>query len=148
MSHILVSIDSLIYNDIEVIIMLDPKQILSNSQAIAVLGVNKDSESYANKIVRKIKALNKTAYPINPRYDELFGEVVYESIEKCPSTPDLVVFVVNPTIGIDYLENIKELGIKTIWLQPGTISIELLDEAKRLNIDVVEACVLVVGNYL
>ena len=128
--------------------MLDPKQILSESQAIAVLGVNKDSESYANKIVRKIKTLNKTAYPINPRYDELFGEVVYESIEKCPSTPDLVVFVVNPSIGINYLENIKELGIKTIWLQPGTISIELLDEAKRLNIDVVEACVLVVGNYL
>lgn len=128
--------------------MLDPKQILSESQAIAVLGVNKDSESYANKIVRKIKTLNKTAYPVNPRYDELFGEVVYESIEKCPSTPDLVVFVVNPSIGINYLENIKELGIKTIWLQPGTISIELLDEAKRLNIDVVEACVLVVGNYL
>ena len=148
MSHILVSIDSLIYNECEVIIMLDPKQILSESQAIAVLGVNKDSESYANKIVRKIKTLNKTAYPVNPRYDELFGEVVYESIEKCPSTPDLVVFVVNPSIGINYLENIKELDIKTIWLQPGTISIELLDEAKRLNIDVVEACVLVVGNYL
>ena len=148
MSHILVSIDSLIYNDIEVIIMLDPKQILSESQAIAVLGVNKDSESYANKIVRKIKTLNKTAYPINPRYDELFGEVVYESIEKCPSTPDLVVFVVNPSIGINYLENIKELAIKTIWLQPGTISIELLDEAKRLDLNVIEACVLVVGNYI
>ena len=128
--------------------MLDPKQILSESQTIAVLGVNKDHESYANKIVRKIKTLNKIAYPINPKYDELFGDVVFESIEKCPSTPDLVVFVVNPTIGIDYLENIKELGIKTIWLQPGTISIELLEEAKRLNIDVVEACVLVVGNYL
>lgn len=128
--------------------MLDPKQILSESKTIAVLGVNKDQESYANKIVRKIKTLNKTAYPINPKYDELFGDVVYESIQKCPSTPDLVVFVVNPSIGINYLENIKELGIKTIWLQPGTISIELLDEAKRLNLNVVEACVLVVGNYL
>ncbi|MDP3445108.1 MAG: CoA-binding protein, partial [Ignavibacteria bacterium] len=72
----------------------------------------------------------------------------YESIEKCPSIPDLVVFVVNPLIGIDYLDCIKNLGIKTIWLQPGTISIELLDEAKILGIDVVEACVLVVGNYL
>lgn len=128
--------------------MLDPKQVLNNSQTIAVLGVNKDHESYANKIVRKIKAINKIAYPINPRYNELFGEVVYESIEKCPSIPDLVVFVVNPTIGIDYLETIKELGIKTIWLQPGTISIELLEEAKRLKLNVIEACVLVVGNYL
>ncbi len=128
--------------------MLDPKTVLSESQTIAVLGVNKDHESYANKIVRKIKTLKKTAYPINPKYDELFGDVVYESIEKCPSTPDLVVFVVNPTIGINYLENIKELGIKTIWLQPGTISIELLDEAKRLDLNVIEACVLVVGNYI
>ena len=128
--------------------MLDPKQVLNDSQTIAVLGVNKDHESYANKIVRKIKAINKTAYPINPRYNELFGEVVYKSIEKCPSIPDLVVFVVNPTIGIDYLETIKELGIKTIWLQPGTISIELLEEAKRLKLNVIEACVLVVGNYL
>lgn len=128
--------------------MLDPKKILSDSHTIAVLGVNNDHDSYANKIVRKIKSLNKIAYPINPKYDELFGEAVYESIEKCPSTPDLVVFVVNPTIGIEYLDSIKNLGIKTIWLQPGTISIELLDEAKILGLKVVEACVLVVGNYL
>jgi uncharacterized protein len=128
--------------------MLDPKKILSDSHTIAVLGVNSDHDSYANKIVRKIKSLNKVAYAVNPMYDELFGETVYESIEKCPSTPDLVVFVVNPTIGIDYLDSIKNLGIKTIWLQPGTISIELLDEAKILGLKVVEACVLVVGNYL
>lgn len=128
--------------------MLDPKQILSDSHTIAVLGVNSDHDSYANKIVRKIRSLNKVAYAVNPKYDELFGETVYESIEKCPSTADLVVFVVNPTIGIDYLDSIKNLGIKTIWLQPGTISIELLDEAKILGLNVVEACVLVVGNYL
>ena len=128
--------------------MLDPKQILNDSHTIAVLGVNKDSDSYANKIVRKIRSLNKIAYPINPKYNELFGDVVYESIEKCPSTPDLVVFVVNPSIGIHYLQTIKGLGIKHIWLQPGTISVELLKEAKHLNLDVIDACVLVVGNYL
>jgi len=128
--------------------MLDPKKILSDSHTIAVLGVNSDHDSYANKIVRKIKSLDKVAYAVNPKYDEVFGETVYESIEKCPSTPDLVVFVVNPTIGIDYLDSIKNLGIKTIWLQPGTISIELLDEAKILGLKVIEACVLVVGNYL
>ena len=128
--------------------MLDPKHVLNDSHTIAVLGVNKDHDSYANKIVRKIKTLKKVAYPINPKYDELFGDIVYESIEKCPSTPDLVVFVVNPTIGINYLESLKELGIKTIWLQPGTISVELLEEAQRLELNVVDACVLVVGNYL
>lgn len=128
--------------------MLDPKKVLSNSLTIAVLGVNTDSNSYANKIVRKIRSLNKVAYPINPKYPNLFGEVVYESLEKCPSVPDLVVFVVNPTIGVNYLDSIKNLGIPTIWLQPGTISIDLLEDAKDLGLGVVEACVLVVGNYL
>jgi len=128
--------------------MLDPKDILSKSHTIAVLGVNTDANSYANKIVRKIRSLNKVAYPINPKYPTLFGEVVYESLEKCPSVPDLVVFVVNPTIGVNYLDSIKNLGIQTIWLQPGTISIDLLEDAKDLGLGVVEACVLVVGNYL
>ena len=128
--------------------MSDPKKILAQSQHIAVLGVNKDSDSYANKIVRKIRALKKNSYPINPNYSKLFGEVVYESLEKCPAVPDLVVFVVNPTVGIGYLNAIAQLGIKYIWLQPGTISTHLLEEARDLGLIPIEACVLVVGNYL
>lgn len=128
--------------------MLDPKLVLENASTLAVLGVNKDPDSYANKIVRKIRALHKEAYPVNPKYDVLFNEAVYESLEKCPSIPDVVVFVVNPSIGIDYLEDIHELGIKNIWLQPGTLDMDLLNKAKALKINVIEACVLVVGNYL
>lgn len=63
----------------------NPKEILQNAKTIAVLGVNRNGESYANRIMRKIKTLNKTAYPINPKYNELFGDVVYESLEKCPT---------------------------------------------------------------
>lgn len=126
----------------------DPKQVLQDAKTIAVLGVNRNEESYANKIVRKIKSLNKTAYPINPKYNELFGEEVYESLEKCPSTPDLVVFVVNPSIGKNYLPIVKDLGLKHIWLQPGTFDVDFLEEAKSLGLSPIEACVLVVGNYL
>jgi predicted CoA-binding protein len=126
----------------------DPKQVLQEAKTIAVLGVNRNEESYANKIVRKIKTLNKTAYHINPKYTELFGDEVYESLEKCPSIPDLVVFVVNPSIGIDYLPIVKDLGLKHIWLQPGTFDVDFLEEAKRLGLSPIEACVLVVGNYL
>lgn len=127
---------------------LDPKLVLEKASTIAVLGVNTDFESYANKIVRKIKELKKTAYPVNPKYNILFDEPVFEALEKCPSIPDLVVFVVNPRIGFHYLKDIHDLGIKTIWLQPGTIDMDVLNEAKRLGLNVIEACVLVVGNYL
>lgn len=128
--------------------MLDPKNVLDSAQNLAVLGVNADYDSFANKIVRKIRELNKTAFPVNPKYDELFGETLYKSLDDITSPVDVVVFVVNPKIGLYYLDAIVKKGVKTIWLQPGTISEELLDRAKVLGLNVVEACVLVVGNYL
>jgi predicted CoA-binding protein len=128
--------------------MINPEKLLKKSKTFAVIGVNKDPESYANLIVKKLREKHKTVYPVNPNYDHLFNEPVFEDLEKTPSVVDVVVFVVNPTIGINYLQSIHDLGIKVIWLQPGTISIDLLSKAKDLGIKVVEACVLVVSHYI
>jgi uncharacterized protein len=128
--------------------MNNPLTILKDNQTFSVLGVNQDFDSYANKILRKLREKHKTAYPVNPKYSSLFNEIIYERLENTPTVPEVVVFVVNPTIGIQYLQNIKNLGIKTIWLQPGTISEELLAKAKALDIEIVDACVLVVSQYL
>jgi predicted CoA-binding protein len=128
--------------------MINPETLLRESKTFAVLGVNQDPESYANLILKKLRDKGKTVYPINPKYPSLFNETVYPDLESTPTKIDVVVFVVNPHIGIHYLQDIKDLGIKSIWLQPGTISDELLLKAKTLEIDVVEACVLVVSHYL
>jgi uncharacterized protein len=128
--------------------MINPETLLRESKTFAVLGVNQDPESYANLILKKLRDKGKTAYPINPKYPSLFNETVYPDLKATPTKIDVVVFVVNPHIGIRYLQGIKDLGIKSIWLQPGTISDELLLIAKTLEIDVVEACVLVVSQYL
>jgi predicted CoA-binding protein len=128
--------------------MINPETLLRDSTTYAVLGVNTDHESYANKILRKLHHVKKTAYGVNPKYDTLFNQPVYEDLEKLPQVPEVVVFVVNPTIGITYLDRMAELGIKYAWLQPGTISIELLERAKALGIEPIEACVLVVSAYL
>ncbi len=128
--------------------MISPDILLKESKTLAVLGVNQDFDSYANKIVRKIRQIGKIAYPVNPKYATLFNETVYASLKDLPVIPDVVVFVVNPTFGLTYLQTIKDLGIKYIWLQPGTISQELLDKAEFMGLVAIEACVLVVSNYL
>lgn len=128
--------------------MSDPKQTLENARNLAVIGVNADFDSFANKIVRKIRELDKTPFQVNPKFDELFGAPVYKSLDDITEPLDVVVFVVNPRIGINYLDTLVEKGIKTVWLQPGTISDELLAKAKDLGLETIEACVLVVGNYI
>jgi len=128
--------------------MISPDILLKESKTLAVLGVNQDFDSYANKIVRKIRQIGKIAYPVNPKYTSLFDEPVYTSLGTLPSKPDVVVFVINPLIGMSYLQAVVDLGVKYIWLQPGTISQELLDKAEALGLEAIEACVLVVSNYL
>lgn len=50
--------------------------------------------------------------------------------------------VVNPTIGIKVMEEIAALGIKYVWLQPGTRSDEIREFAASNGIEIIEDCVL------
>ncbi|WZU02432.1 CoA-binding protein [Erysipelothrix sp. D19-032] len=65
-----------------------------------------------------LKNKGKITRGIHHRLTEVEGERIYNSIEAIEDPIDVAVFVVNPTIGINYLEPIKAKGISTIWLQP------------------------------
>ncbi|HCX04760.1 MAG TPA: CoA-binding protein, partial [Clostridiales bacterium] len=67
----------------------------------------------------------------------------YPSLRDLDEEVDVVNFVVNPSIGIEILKECIELGIKNIWLQPGTRSQEIKDLARENEINVVNSCVLV-----
>ncbi|HHW68527.1 MAG: uncharacterized protein PWP07_2380 [Epulopiscium sp.] len=109
----------------------------------AVVGATTDQEKYGYKIYKALKEAGYTVYPISPKYDEIDGDKAYKSLKDLPQKPEVVDFVVNPKIGLGIVKECAELGIKNIWLQPGTVSEELLALAKEKGINAVEACVLV-----
>lgn len=109
----------------------------------AVVGATQDESKFGYKIYRKLKDKGYEVYPISPKYDEIDGDKAYKTVLELPVKPDVVNFVVNPKIGMKVLEQCDQLGIKNIWLQPGTVSEELLSVAKEKNINAIEACVLV-----
>lgn len=117
-------------------------EVLTNSKNIAVIGMNADPEKFANKIYKKLKENNKTVYGINPNYTEIDGEKIYSSIATLDEDVDMVVMVVAPRHGINMLEDIKAKGVNTLWLQPGTISDELIEKANNLDLNVIQNCVL------
>jgi hypothetical protein len=51
--------------------------------------------------------------------------------------------VVSPKRGKPILEEVSQLGIWYIWLQPGTYDDELLKRIAELEFEAVQACVLV-----
>ena len=117
-------------------------ELLVNHQNYALLGMSDDPSRYAYKIYQELKKHNKTVYGVNPKYDTILGDRVYADLEAIGQPIDIVVFVVNPKIGIHMLDAVKALNIKTVWLQPGSSDAELVAKAQSLGLTVVEDCVL------
>ena len=60
-----------------------------------------------------------------------------------PESVECVDLVVNPTMGIDVVEQMAALGIRNLFVQPGAGSKELSSRCEELGIAVHEGCVLV-----
>lgn len=117
-------------------------ELLTQSNKFAVLGMNNDPDKYAYKIFYKLKEKNKQVFGVNPKYDVINDDPIYPSIDAIEEDVEVAVFVVNPKIGIHYLDDLKKRGIKHVWLQPGTVDDALLKRAEELNLQTTEACVL------
>lgn len=109
----------------------------------AVVGANDKKDKFGYKVYKKLKECGYTVYPINPGLSEIFGDVCYKSLADLPEKVDVVNFVVPEAIGISTLEKMKELDLKTAWLQPGADKVAVVEKAHELGIEAITACVLV-----
>lgn len=121
---------------------MNPYEILNKYNSYAVIGMNNDPDKYAHRIFKKLEEKGKTVYGVSPKYTEIDGHPIYSTLKDIPYDVEIAVFVVNPSIGIHLLEDVKQKGCTYVWLQPGTIHDELLEKAHALGLETVEACVL------
>lgn len=117
-------------------------QLLKNANDFALIGINPDKEKFAHRIYSLLKEKNKNVYGVNHKYPSVDGDTVYPSILDIDHSIDIVVMVVNPTIGITMLDDFASKGIRTLWLQPGTASEQLITKAEGLGMNVIQDCVL------
>jgi len=110
---------------------------------VAVVGVSGDASKYGHKIFRDL--LN-TGYPvkgINPKGGFVLGQQLYSSLEEIEKKPDLVITVVPPEATVKIIEQCNRLGIKTVWMQPGSESPAALEKARLYGIKTITACFMV-----
>ena len=109
----------------------------------AVVGASDNPEKYGSKIYKKLKSRGYRVYPVNPNYEIIEGDKCYKDLSSLPEIPEVLDMVVSPRHGMKAVEEAANLGIKNIWLQPGTYNKELLDLISEKGLDAVQACVLV-----
>ncbi|HET9346536.1 MAG TPA: acetate--CoA ligase family protein [Candidatus Limnocylindrales bacterium] len=74
---------------------------------------------------------------VNPRYDELYGEPCYPSLDALPETPDTVMVAVNPLRATAVVEDAARAGVPSLII-PGGGVVEGGEAAAQMQREVAE----------
>jgi hypothetical protein len=112
-------------------------------KTVAVIGASTDTTKYGNKAVRACQQQGYQVFPVNPKTTTLEGLPVFPNISAVPVPPNLVSVYLPPAVLLKLLPEIAAKGCDELWLNPGTESPEVLAEAERLGLRVIQACSIV-----
>ena len=112
-------------------------------KTVAIIGASNDRSKYGNKSVRAHLQEGYTVYPVNPNETEIEGLPAFKSISDVPVRPNRISLYVPPPVVKKILADIAAKGCDELWLNPGTESDEVLAEANRLGLNVIQACSIV-----
>jgi predicted CoA-binding protein len=112
-------------------------------KTVAIIGASSDRAKFGNKAVRAFLQQGYTVYPVNPKQKSIEGLTAYASIREVPVRPAMISIYVPPPILLKLLPDIAARGCDELWLNPGTESDQVLAEAERLGLNVIQACSIV-----
>lgn len=111
---------------------------------VAILGASADRSKYGNKSVRAHRQQGYTVYPVNPKGGEIEGLTAYKNLaEVPPGKLDRISVYLPPAIGLKALEEIAQRGCDELWLNPGSDDPQVVEKAKSLGLNVIQACSIV-----
>ena len=109
-------------------------------KSVAIIGASNDRGKYGNKAVRAFLKQSYKVFPVNPNETTVEGIPAYKSVLDVPERPNSISVYVPPKVLLKLLPEIAERGCEELWLNPGTESQEVLTEADRLGLNVIQAC--------
>jgi len=120
------------------------REFLDKKNVFAVVGVSRNPKKYGHQVYRDLRNAGYRVYPVNPNTNEVLGDKCYPSIEALSVKPDVADLVVPPKVTEQVVETCKRLGIKKVWMQPGSESETAISFCRENEIDVVYGvCVMV-----
>jgi predicted CoA-binding protein len=112
-------------------------------KTVAVIGASSDRRKFGNRAFRAYREEGYKVIPINPNETSVEGVSTYPTVMDVPEKIDMATVYVPPEIGITLLEGFERKQIAEIWINPGAESDDLIAEARRRKLNVIEACSIV-----
>lgn len=111
---------------------------------IAVVGVSSNPGKFGRRIFTDMAAAGYSVYGVNKTGADIEGQIIYKNLSDLPQKPDMVITVVPPQAAEEIVKECIKLGIKEIWMQPGSGSQAAIEKAQKAGIKVIHnACFMV-----
>jgi predicted CoA-binding protein len=116
---------------------------INKNYTYALIGASSNKEKYGYKVLENLLEAGFHVLPVNLKGGEIFGQKVYKNINEILENIDVVIFVIPSQIVEGIIEDVMNLGIKKVWLQPGSESKIVIDFCTQHNIDCYHsACIM------
>ncbi len=110
----------------------------------AIIGASNNSEKYGHRVMKDLLDAGYNVVPINPKEELILGLKTYHKLSDYPKKIDVAVFVVPPTVTEKIVDEVIELGIKNVWMQPGSENDEAIKKCEENKISFIHnACIMI-----
>ncbi|KAJ3120005.1 hypothetical protein HK098_004938 [Nowakowskiella sp. JEL0407] len=122
----------------------------SQAKSFAVVGASSDPTKYGNKVLNWYIARGLSVSPINPNSPQIEGLKSYPSLSEIPAidSSTSVSIITPPQVTDQVIREAFGLGIKNLWMQPGSESANAVKFAVENGMNVIAGgpCILVLGD--
>ena len=116
---------------------------MSEKKTVAVIGASSNRNKFGNKALRAFERQGYTVIPINPNEAAVEGHKTFASVLDVPGTIDMATVYVHADAGVGVMEQLAKKGVGEVWLNPGADDDEVVDRARALGLNVIQACSII-----
>jgi predicted CoA-binding protein len=111
---------------------------MDENKLIAVVGVSENLDKFGYRIFNDLLKAGFKVSAVGIKGGNVEGKSIYKSLKELPSKPDIIVTVVPPASTDKTVDDAIELGIKEVWMQPGSVSEKASKKARSAGIKVTD----------
>ncbi len=116
---------------------------MKNNQNVVVLGASPKEERYSNKAVRDLLSYGHHVYPVHPLGVEIHGLKSCKTLDEITCQVDTLTLYVGKDRSTQLMDKIFSIKPNRIIMNPGAENDLLESKAKKLEIEVIRGCTLV-----
>jgi predicted CoA-binding protein len=121
----------------------NPKADFWMGEKYAIVGVSDKKGKFGNTVFKELRKRGYRVFPVNQQLELFEGRQCYKKLSEIVDQLDGVIIIAGPGGAKKAIRGCLNLGIKRVWLYPGSKCDEAIDLAKQGGIELIySACPL------